>query len=141
MDEYIHYGHKEFCQKLFNNVRNIPIFPKPDGGFWASKVNAKYGWKDWCENNDFRECSDNNCYRFYISEDANILTINSIDDLEPLPKQKTDFVLILLDFEKMLSSGIDAIELNISSDPRLYMALYGWDCDSILIMNPDVIKK
>lgn len=40
----------------------------------------------------------------------------------------------------------DGIELHISEETtdldkydELYFALYGWDCDSILIMNPDVV--
>jgi len=45
----------------------------------------------------------------------------------------------LLDFEKL--AGIyDAIDVSISNDPELHFALYGWDCDSILIMNPDIIQ-
>ena len=44
-----------------------------------------------------------------------------------------------IDFES-LSKSYDAIELHLSdSEDNLYMMLYGWDCDSILIMNPDVI--
>ena len=47
----------------------------------------------------------------------------------------------LPDFEKLLSDGVDAIELFISDDRELYWSLYGWDCDSILIMNPDVVRE
>ena len=43
-----------------------------------------------------------------------------------------------LDFEK-LAQEYDAIEVLISGDPGLYYELYGWDCDSILIMNPEII--
>ena len=40
----------------------------------------------------------------------------------------------------------DAIELHLSEEvvddylESLYFKLYGWDCDSILIMNKDIIK-
>ena len=44
------------------------------------------------------------------------------------------------DFEKLVSDGVDAIEFFISDDNKLYWDLYGWDCDSILIMNPNIIK-
>ena len=44
----------------------------------------------------------------------------------------------LIDFQ--IENGIDAIEFNISNDWDLYMALYGWDCDSILILNPNIIE-
>ena len=57
--------------------------------------------------------------------------------------QKTDLSLTCLktvDFEQLIANRIDAIEFNLSNDWGLYMALYGWDCDSTLILNPDVIK-
>lgn len=145
MVEYIHYGHKEFSKELFQPIKNREMFSKPAGGFWASRVNALYGWKDWCKDEEFGECKEDNSFRFFISKNANILTINSVDDLKELPKAKQPIPTSgtlwdsYLDFEKILSNGIDAIEVNISSDSDLYMAMYGWDCDSILIMNPDIV--
>ena len=145
MVEYIHYGHTEFSKELFQSIKNREMFTKPTGGFWASRLNSLYGWKDWCKNNDFGECVEDNSFRFFITESANILTINKADDLKELPKVKQPVPIIgtlrdnYLDFEKLLSQGIDGIEVNISSDRNLYMTLYGWDCDSILIMNPNII--
>ena len=42
-----------------------------------------------------------------------------------------------LDFEK-LSKDYDAIE--VIDIGKFYWALYGWDCNSILIMNPDIVE-
>ena len=39
----------------------------------------------------------------------------------------------------MIKNGIDVIEFNLSNDEDLYFALYGWDCDCILVLNPEVI--
>ncbi len=77
-----------------------------------------------------------------MSDDAKILQINSVKDIENLPTHKDDFSCswTLLDFEK-LSKIYDVIEANISNSNELYFALYGWDCDSILVMNPDVIQE
>lgn len=52
----------------------------------------------------------------------------------------------LIDFEKCLRIGIDAIELcwygeefeKVASGD-LYFELYGWDCDSIVVLNPDAV--
>lgn len=33
-----------------------------------------------------------------------------------------------------------ALELHFSECGELYWALYGWDCDCILIMNPDIME-
>ena len=48
---------------------------------------------------------------------------------------------VCLDFEQLLKNGIDAVQLSLFiGNYELYYKLYGWDCDSILIMNPDIIK-
>lgn len=44
-----------------------------------------------------------------------------------------------LDFEK-LKEDYDAIEVLISKDSRLYWSLYSWDCDSLLVLNKDIIE-
>ena len=70
------------------------------------------------------------------------VTRNGKADVKKLPDQKIDISLTTIktvDFEQLIANGIDAIEFNISNDWDLYMALYGWDCDSTLILNPDVI--
>lgn len=43
----------------------------------------------------------------------------------------------------MREEGADAIELHLTCNGNmnneLYFALYGWDCNSIRIMNPDIV--
>ena len=48
-------------------------------------------------------------------------------------------MLVAPDFEAILRQGYDAMEIHISECPSLYSAMYGWDVDSILIMNPDIV--
>lgn len=136
---YIHYGNKEFDKDAFHPIMNEQRWMKPKGGFWASPICAGFGWKDWCESEDFRECSDDCCFTFTLPE-ANILYISNKDDLNNLPLTTDDDWWTCLDFELLMERGYDAVEVSISSDRRLYDLLYGWDCDSILVMNPDVIK-
>ena len=147
MRQYIHYGKtiSEFDKSLVGPIKNIDHWTKPDGGFWASSVDAEYGWKEWCYDNDFcRPCDDTNSFKFILTDTAKILHIYSIDDINGLPVKSiskgwfTD--TMNLDFEK-LCEEYDAIELHLSGNHfnELYYALYGWDCDSILIMNPDII--
>jgi hypothetical protein len=144
-DVYIHYGHAQFNPVLFKPIQNYETpFTKPRGGLWASRINAEYGWKDWCEREGYAECRESNSFRFTLKENANVLKINTVDDLRDLPKIKSQFsclsMWVLLDYEKLLSDGYDAIEVTIYNNGGLYYALYGWDCDSILIMNPAVIE-
>lgn len=143
MNTYIHYGCNAFDINKFATPQNRKYFNKPFGGLWASKIDAEYGWKQWCEKEDFYKCSENNSFLFTISDNANILYINCVNDVDKLPDQKIDLSLTCIktvDFEQLVANGIDAIEFNISNDWNLYMALYGWDCDSTLILNPNIIK-
>lgn len=140
---YIHYGHSSFDRESFNHIKRHGISTKPSGGLWGSPIKAKYGWKNWCQDNEFRECLEENSFRFKLDDNANVLCINSVDDLNFLPKIKDELVpqtWILLDFEE-LKRQYDAIEVNISNDYGLYWKLYGWDCDSILVMNSDVVVE
>lgn len=144
MKKYIHYGHTQFEKDKFLPIRNRQMFVKPAGGLWASDIKAKYGWKDWCEAEQFRDCKKEKSFTFVLSKDAKVLEINSVQQLTCLPQIEDTIGFsfsqwILLDFE-MLSKMYDAIELNISNDYDLYWKLYGWDCDSILIMNPEIVE-
>lgn len=142
-DIFIHIGHKEFDNELWKEVKNRN-FCKPIGGLWASRINAKFGWKDWCKENNFDGCSINQSFSFRLANDARLLIIDSVEQLKELPKNDNMMEYesagsCYLDFEK-LKDKYDAIEVNISNDNRLHFALYGWDCDSILILNKNIIK-
>ena len=137
---YIHYGHKDFDEKLFMEITN-EAFVKPRGGLWASDVNAKYGWKDWCKDENFRDCAENNSFKFKLKDGTRVLKIDNTEMLKTLPviELPYKFSWITLDFEK-LKEEYDVIEVLISEDHQLYWDLYGWDCDSLLVMNKDVIE-
>lgn len=52
----------------------------------------------------------------------------------------------VIDFEECVRQGYDAIELCWYGDEykdkkadNMYFGLYGWDCDSIIILNPSVV--
>lgn len=148
---YIHYGHDKFDIDLFNPIKNRFMFPKPNGGFWACKKNYDYPWSKWCEDANYIYDNQFLSFEFDLIKDAKILTINKHKQLKKLPKNKetiameknihifkSEFNIRYLDFEK-LSLKYDAIEVLISKDRDLYFSLYGWDCDSILIMNPKII--
>ncbi len=139
---YIHYGHKKFEKDKFIEIQN-QIFNKPIGGLWASPINSKYGWKEWNESEKFVECNEFNSFKFQLKKGARILEIDSHEVVLKLPIQgKYDMCHLMLpiDFEKIKNS-YDAIEFLITKDRRLYWDLYGWDCDSILILNKECIVE
>lgn len=147
MVKYIHYGSTKFDPNIGFPIKNQLGWTKPYGGLWASRVHCKFGWKDWCTLEDFRECNDTNAFTFTLKKSANVVTIRCVDDIFKLPQIRVyqsylyDYTI---DFEECLHQNIDAIELLISEIPRqydkLYYALYCWDCDSILILNPSIIR-
>lgn len=142
MKTYIHYGHTAFIPEQFNPIQNRYGMTKPYGGFWASSKDAEWGWKDWCEAEEFRECKESNSFCFTLRDDSKVLTITNTEQLRSIPQQNCEGFLMLwkaLDFETLESSGVDAVEVNLSADRNLYDELYGWDCDSILIINPEII--
>lgn len=140
--KYIHYGHKHFSPCSFEPVRNEPYRNKPRGGLWASPVDAPFGWKDWCEAEEYQKCDEANSFTFTLNEKANVYLIRSVDEVRAMPSVECELESMFLpDFEKMLADGWDAIEFHLSEDSELYWALYGWDCDSILVMNPDVVEE
>jgi hypothetical protein len=151
---YIHYGADKFIPEKFTPVKNAAWgSTKPEsGGLWASAVDSEFGWKDWCESENFHLKNLEKSFMFKLKDDARILRIRSVDDLELLPKYNSILKSLsyIPDFEKA-AEMYDGIELDLSHEVNkgewiegewiegLYFKLYGWDCDSILILNPDVI--
>ena len=148
MKTYIHYGSKQFDKERFVPIQNCYPRNKPIGGLWASDVKAEYGWKQWCEDNGFycERNTEDNCFRFTLAENAKILTLVCADDVKAMPLLgKTGACDYKPNFEEILSLGYDAIDFRLSEEIRefgfdsLYWYLYGWDCDSILILNKDIV--
>jgi len=138
MKKYIHYGHNIFDKNKFEEIQN-DNFVKPEGGLWACDINAEYSWKNWNDKEKFVDCNEDNSFVFTIKDNARTLLIENSEQLKVLPQLKsTTRFNIFLDFEK-LAKDYDAIEVLAGTGKGLYMALYGWDCDSILIMNKDII--
>lgn len=154
MNKYIHYGHDKFDINLFKPIKKRLMFSKPDGGFWASSKDYEFPWSAWCENENYTYENDFLFFEFSLLPNSKILTIDQYEKLEKLPEDKETIKIQkkihiyenplnpkYIDFEK-LSLEYDAIEVLISKDfDKLHFSLYGWDCDSILIMNPNIISK
>lgn len=152
---YIHYG-----SKVFNPYKGFPVknsaYPwvKPSchTGLWASRENATFGWKQWCEQECFADCMKENSFRFRLRKDAKVAHLHCKDDILKLPliegiRDDGIFDNIYIDFEQCVRYGYAGIELewygdewkNVSKD-NLYYNLYGWDCDSIVILNSKYVE-
>lgn len=148
---YIHYSQYEELRKFdpdkFDPIRNIPYFDKPWGGLWASPVDAKFGWEEWCKCNMENRLGDYN-FAFVISDNANIVHIRNESDVYQLPilelsthKDLFDgiFPVVIIDFEKCVELGIDGIRFHLDENYKLRHILRSWDCDCILILNKDIV--
>lgn len=148
---YIHYsniGAKHFSKVLFTPVSNRPMFNKPAGGLWGSPIDASFGWKEWNEEENFRNLDPVFSFKFKLKPGNRVLTLRSYEDCTDAPMVTNTFKItysgdgndIFFDFEALKRvHHVDAIELENESD--FYWPLYGWDCQSIVILNPDAIVE
>lgn len=165
---YVHYGSAKFVSDWFTPIRNGDWRPKPaDGtGLWASREADEWGWEAWCRNNHFNLQALKQSFKFTLAEGSNIITLTDPEQLIALPKvhpwEPKDLSWIetiapgqmpsmeqlesfyapnwcCLDFEKLAADGVDAIELRNSG--AFKDSLDTWDCDCIVVMNPDVIEE
>lgn len=144
-----HYTDEEFFILQRLKVKNGWV--KPNGGLWVSPVESVYGWKEWCADEDYPLSP----YRIImeLSLERNLL-VDEYADLDKITwvRQGPHFYQIFPDFEKM-AEQYDTIWLTRKGEietrllggadleNKLYGAgLYGWDCESILVMNERAVQ-
>lgn len=145
---YIHYGADKFDKDKFKPITNRFAWNKPLGGLWASRENDPLGWYRWSIDNEFHEEALEHSFTFTLKPDANVYTIEKPKDIYALSRSSKEDLWphsFYPDFEECIRKGIDAIEIidiygtDSEGEDSVYMTLYGWDVNSILIMNPEVI--
>lgn len=149
---YRHYGSSEFNLSSFEPISNRQYFVKPIGGLWAEPLNPKpssRGWKDWCEENDFNTDRINEWFDFDLVDSTKVFRIVTENDIYRLNRIRCcgfihhedstifDMEVRWINFKRLMDLGYDAVEFEIND--FTYWALYGWDCDSIVVINPDKI--
>lgn len=163
--KYIHYGSEHFDLKAFDPIKNRYRFNKPSGGLWASPINAEDSWHDWCLFNNYKTDKLERSFKFKLADDAKVLYLNDVITVtdkrnrkyhlndsslsycirihEPLPSDPfcpSIFASgINIDFQWLMMSRYDAIEVHMTD--IFYWDLYGWDVDSLLVMNPNCIVE
>lgn len=149
---YIHYGADIFDPEKVD-IHNNPWRNKPENGFWGTPEGSLNNWKEWCLSNKYRTETLGRRIRFRLKEDARVYVVNSEEKENAIPLQQIDEAMILkginqyqpiasriYDFEALKREGYDAVEVDISECPGLLIIMFGWDCDSILILNPEVVQ-
>ena len=92
-------------------------------------------------------------FYFRIADTACIFRIESLEDCKELTLQPVGYMhkeyqdtnYKVIDYRACIERGIDAIEYkyDIASQSEdfeeINTIMWGWDCDSMLILNPDII--
>ncbi len=124
------------------NEGKLPI--KPGGGIWGSPTESEEGWRNWCLSEKYDMKSETEV--IMEVDTSKFITIDKSSDLNKLPWYKLGFVdLEAIDFEKLVKDGVEGIHLTDRGQwntrlthPR---SLYGWDCETVLILNEKAIKN
>lgn len=133
---------------MFQEIENIPFFPKPRGGLWASPSECGKSWADWCLQENFytEVLREENSFKFKLTPEARVLKLKTIEDWriieDKIPgetKEIRGFTFKQYINYEELKKDYDAVEIFAGSDHELYWKFYGWDCDSIVILNKEVI--
>ena len=135
MREYVHFGTDRFDpdHNMSRATSNKP------SGFWASPVDSEYGWRDFVIHGMPERIDGvvNAPYIvFHLKEGARVLDVRKPEDIEGYITADRK-----IDFEK-IKKDYDALELHLDGEhyEELHWGhFYGWDCDSIVIWNPDCI--
>ena len=142
--KYIHYGSDKFHKDRFGDILNGGVKwnkPEPYSGLWASPIDSERNWKNWGIDNNFRVGNLYSSFTFELKSDSNIITIKNDDDIDRYLSNGIILKhhdLCYFDFEKLKSDGLDAIVAYINT-PIINQCLYGWDCDSILVLNSECV--
>lgn len=147
---YRHFGSTAYDPAKFERVVNQPYYVKPEGGLWASPLyltGMTTAWETRCLTQGFRLKRLESYFDFRLSPSANVYTITRLPDLIQLLRVAAglgskDSFQRYLDFEK-LATRYDALLLTKEGEERTRhgnVNLYGWECESLLVMNPQVVE-
>lgn len=136
---YIHYGASSFD---VNHKLSPERYDKP-AGFWASPVCTDWGWKNFCEAEDFLTETLNKSFRFQLKKGTRILKIHHPSDINPWLKETDSFFHVGIDHEK-LKKEYDGMEVFVSDCWGLFHnhmpIFWSWDVDSLVIWNMDKVE-
>lgn len=155
MKTYITYGFViEDPKKIVTNLDEC--INKPKKALWGSPVDAEFGWRDWCESEDWwpsrrnqeKEDYFNESFKWTLKEGSKILTINKVEDLNDIYRagliRPNPYGSAALDFYRILDAGYSAVELTDGYIGHMFVnrlesSFNSWDCESIVVLNPDKV--
>jgi len=139
----IHYGSSQFFRAKMGAIKNDPQKPhkpKRGTGLWVSPFHSEYGWSAWCRGQGIKSCTPENSFMISLNPDARVFVIDEPNDLSDAPSYIDQYGFPALDFEA-IANDYDAIWMTMdgvfSSGKNSIFDLWGWDCETVLLMNAD----
>ena len=127
---------------------------KPAGGLWSSPVDSVWGWKDWCESEDYRQGYGLKFgFKFILKKSAKIFVIDSLSDYLRMPekyfstcrydgKYYIDWEKLCMDYDGFLLTYNGFCETRFIEDCGLNRrGFYSWDCETLLVFSLDIISE
>lgn len=158
MKTYITYGFViEDINKIVTNLEES--INKPKKALWGSPVDAEFGWRDWCEGEqwiprngrDYEDFEDyfTKSFKWTLKEGSKILTINKVEDLNGIYRaglmRPNQYRSVALDFYRILDAGYSAVELTDGCIGHMFVnslesSFNSWDCESIVVLDPNKVE-
>lgn len=67
---------EEFDPELFHITLSSSTMFKPRSAWWGSPEDSEWGWKEWCENEDFGEYDFDKPIKWHLKEDSKVFEIH-----------------------------------------------------------------
>lgn len=150
---FISYGASKYDPAKFKPVDPLNswgiVVNKPTGGLWASPVDSKWGWADWCKSEEFKTDTLDKNFTFKLSPNAKIYVIDNLQDLiavSDFENPRMDHMGTGINVERLMDEGYDGLYVTAKAviSFRYNVApgikdLNSWDVESICVFNKDVI--
>tara|TARA_R100001086_G_scaffold99295_1_gene49531 strand:+ start:298 stop:714 length:417 start_codon:yes stop_codon:yes gene_type:complete len=135
--ECIHYTDNTAWQLLPITVAN-GSHTKPWGALWTSPAGSNRSWSEWCQDQEF------GIDRLAVGVTLDVsleraLVINSQADLLKLDWRQ-DGRYKYPDWESMANRGVDVVHLTANGLDATRYELYGWDCESVVVLNSQAVS-
>jgi hypothetical protein len=126
----VHFGSASFERWRIKDIKNSGGINKPRGAYWCSPVDSKYGWEQWVNNNMDQWKTD---IKHGATLDGHCLKIDSVTDY-PGPLIADGYGHTTWDWE-WLADNYGFVWLTKAGLDACHDELYGWDCESIAVLN------
>ena len=147
-----HYHYNKFDMLAITKIKNSKqSMIKPYGGLWSSPADTEYGWYDWMlwEMPDWIKTKARHKTILELDTSADIYVIDTYEDLANIATSKEQY----LDLPEFISTHIDFEELakkyqilwltaegQYNTRVSRPFNLYGWDCETTLILDKSVVS-